>query len=181
LRYLNFAIVIILSLGVVWIFTSAVPQTQGNEALSEAPQVNFLAPDFSLPDASNTQISLDQLRGHPILINIWASWCPPCRSEMPAIERTWRAYKTQGFMVLGINATYQDSRENALAFTKAHDLSFPILLDTDGRVSRSYRLEALPTSFFVDREGVIREVVVGGPMSEALLRIRVEQLLKEKP
>ena len=124
---------------------------------------------------------LSDLRGQPLLINLWASWCPPCKAEMPAFERAYRDYKEKGFQVLAVNATNQDNLNNAINFVQEYKLSFPILLDTNGEVSRQYHLNSLPTSFFVDRSGVIQQVIVGGPMSEALLRIRIDQLLQEEP
>lgn len=120
-----------------------------------------------------------------MIINLWASWCTPCRSEMPAIQKVYEEYSQQGLIVLGINATNQDNPHNANQFAEEMGLTFPILFDTDGQVSQQYLLSALPTTFFVDGTGTIQEVVVGGPMAEALLKIRVEQLIEktsqEKP
>lgn len=126
-------------------------------------------------------MQLSELQGQPLLINLWASWCPPCKAEMPAFERVYRDYQDKGFQILAVNATNQDNLTNAINFVQEYELSFPILLDTNGEVSRQYHLTSLPTSFFVGRNGVIQQVVVGGPMSEALLRIRIDQLLQEKP
>ena len=114
-----------------------------------------------------------------MLINLWTSWCPPCKSEMPALQRVYADYQGQGFEILAVNATNQDNLADATAFAAQLGLKFPLLVDERGDVSRLYALRSLPTSFFVDSQGVIREVVIGGPMSEALLRIRVEQLLEE--
>jgi peroxiredoxin len=96
---------------------------------------------------------------------------------MPAMQRVYEEYKDQGFEILAVNATNQDSVEAALAFAQLYSLTFPIVMDTDGSVSRAYNLRALPSSFFIGADGVIQEVVIGGPMAEALLRVRVEQLL----
>jgi peroxiredoxin len=100
---------------------------------------------------------------------------------MPSFERVYNDYKNQGFVILAVNATNQDTLSNARDFVNQNQLTFPILLDNDGKVSQLYQLRSLPTSFFVDKNGVIRDVIVGGPMSEALLRIRVQNLLEEKP
>lgn len=125
--------------------------------------------------------TLSDLRGQAVLINLWASWCVPCRSEMPAMQRVYEDLRAEGFEILAVNATNQDSRTAAQAFVNEMGLSYPILMDVDGLVSRQYGLRALPTSFFVAPDGIIQEVVVGGPMGEALLRIRVEQLLEARP
>jgi peroxiredoxin len=173
--YPVFTLIILLA-GAAWIRLSAAEAGSTTSGSIPAPRPGFLAPDFSLPTGLGEVITLSGLRGRPILINIWASWCRPCRAEMPAIQEVYAAYQKQGFVVLGVNATQQDSQAAALAFAQEMGLSFPILLDQEGEVTRLYETRAFPTSFFIDEQGIVREVVVGGPMAEALLRIRVEQL-----
>ena len=141
--------------------------------------MGFMAPDFSLLTENGDEIRLSELRGQAVLINFWASWCNPCRAEMPAMEKVYQEYQGQGFVILAINATSQDNPADAINFASQLGLSFPILFDLDGKVNSAYQVRALPTSFFVDRQGIIQEIVVGGPMSEALLRIRIENLLEE--
>jgi peroxiredoxin len=97
---------------------------------------------------------------------------------MPSIEKIYDEYKDQGFIVLAIDMTYQDDPFAVAPFAKEYSLTFPILLDETGEVSSAYQLRSLPSSYFVNRAGIIQEVVIGGPMSEALLRTRVEQILK---
>lgn len=97
---------------------------------------------------------------------------------MPALERVYREYNDNGFTILAVNATDQDQIENVRSFAREMSLSFPVLLDESGEISTAYQLSALPTSFFISADGVIQKVVVGGPMSEALLRSQIEQLLK---
>jgi cytochrome c biogenesis protein CcmG/thiol:disulfide interchange protein DsbE len=127
------------------------------------------------------QITLSDLRGMVVVINLWTSWCPPCRAEMPAIEAVYQANKELGLEVLAVNSTYQDSEASAAAFVQGLGLTFPILLDRDGGVSNRYQLRALPTTYFVDRQGIIRSVVPGGPMSESLIQSKVADLLAEAP
>ncbi|HEX9617521.1 MAG TPA: TlpA disulfide reductase family protein [Anaerolineales bacterium] len=162
-----------------WVWASAAPPGSTTGGRIPAPRPGFLAPDFRLQTLEGETAGLADLAGRPVLINLWASWCPPCRAEMPAMQRVYEDFKGQGFEILAVNATDQDNLPSARAFVDSLGLTFPILLDPSGEVSAAYELRALPTSFFVDRQGVIREVVVGGPMSEALLRIRVQQLFEE--
>jgi len=138
-----------------------------------------MAPDFSLQDAAGATVRLSDLRGKPVLINLWASWCPPCKAEMPAMQAVHQQYVSQGFIVLAINTTYQDDPAGALEFVTSRALTFPVLFDLDGEVSRKYQVRSMPTSFFVDHNGMIQRVVIGGPMSEALLRAEAERLLNE--
>jgi peroxiredoxin len=138
-----------------------------------------MAPDFTLELLDGGEVTLSDLRGQVVLLNLWASWCPPCREEMPAIQNVYNRYQARGFTVIALNTTYQDGEREASEFIEEMGLSFPVALDRTGEVSRRYLLRALPTTFFIDTEGVIQKVVVGGPMSEALIRSTVEALLPE--
>lgn len=145
-----------------------------------APREGFLAPDFILLDEQGNTIQLSALRGKPVLVNLWASWCAPCKAEMPAMQTVHEQYGPQGFTILAVNTTFQDDRQNALNFAADRGLTFPILFDMDGSVSRKYQVRSMPTSFFIDRKGMVRRMVIGGPMSEALLRAEIERLLEEE-
>ena len=180
-RWIGLTITLV-ALCVFWTFLSRVPVSATTDgAPPPSPREGFSAPDFSLELLGGGQVTLSELRGKVVLVNLWASWCPPCRAEMPAIERVYRSYKDLGLVVLGVNTTNQDSESAAASFVQEMGLSFPIPLDRSGAVSASYNLRGLPSSYFIDRQGIIRSVVVGGPMSEALIQSKVEQLLKETP
>jgi len=170
--------IVILIFGAVWIFASADKTGTSTAGLIPAPQQGFLAPDFELNTITGETIKLSDLRGQAVLVNLWATWCPPCRAEMPAIEKIYNEYKDDGLVVLAVNMTYQDTRSNIEPFINEYRLSFPILLDETSSVGSAYQLRSLPSSFFIGRDGIIQEVVIGGPMAEALLRTRVEQILK---
>jgi cytochrome c biogenesis protein CcmG, thiol:disulfide interchange protein DsbE len=178
-KYKTFFYLILLLAGAGWVWVSRVSPGENTSGKIPAPQKGFQAPDFSLPDAAGQTIRLSDLRGKPVLVNVWASWCTPCRAEMPAMQRAFQEYQAQGLVILGINATNQDDRQAALNYARSQGLSFPILLDDDGLVSKLYAVHALPSSFFIDPQGTIQDVVIGGPMSEALLRIRIEQLIEK--
>jgi peroxiredoxin len=166
---------LILVAGAAWILLNA--ETSSVSEIS-APQVGFLAPEFTINSIDGESYTLSGFRGKAVLVNLWATWCPPCRAEMPAIERIHQEFKDQGFIVLGINTTNQDDPAAIPAFLDQYNITFPILLDESGSVSALYQLRSLPSSYFIDRGGVIRDIVIGGPMSEALLRTRVEKILK---
>jgi cytochrome c biogenesis protein CcmG, thiol:disulfide interchange protein DsbE len=164
---------ILLLLSAAWIAFG--PQPTLGVSIS-APRAGLLAPDFALDTLAGDSVRLSDLRGDPVIVNVWASWCPPCRSEMPAFERVYREYAGSGLHILAVNAISQDTLENARAFVVEHDLTFPIPLDDANVVLQGYRISAFPSTFFIDREGVIHKVVLGG-VSEALLRSQVEELL----
>jgi peroxiredoxin len=99
---------------------------------------------------------------------------------MPAIGEVYERYENEGLIVIGLNLTSQDSRSDVSAFVQELGLTFPIALDADGSVRDRYQLLGLPTTYFIDQRGIIRSVVVGGPMSEATIQSKVEDLLQEK-
>ena len=168
---------LILIAGASWIVMSADP---AGAAISghTAPQAGFSAPDFTLKTPNGEFYTLSELRGQAVLVNLWATWCPPCRAEMPVIEKMYKEYKDQGFIVIAVDMTYQDDPLAVVPFAKKYGLTLPILLDETGNVGSAYQLRSLPSSYFINRNGIIQEVVIGGPMSEALLRTRIEQILK---
>lgn len=167
----------LLGLGLVWIYLS-MDRNASSAGVAAAPQQGFPAPDFELVNLAGETVKLSDQQGQAVLVNLWATWCPPCRAEMQSIEKIYNEYKAKGFVVLAVNMTYQDSPEKVSPFVSEQGLTFPILLDETGDMANAYQLRSLPSSYFIDRNGVINEVVIGGPMAEALLRTRIEKILK---
>ena len=165
----------ILTVSAAWIAYSA---NSSNASNTSAPQTGFAAPDFTLQSVDGKTYTLSELKGSAVLVNLWATWCPPCRAEMPTIEKMYREYKEQGLVVLAVNMTYQDKVAAVQPFAREYNLTMPILLDEKSLVGSAYQLRSLPSSYFINRAGVISQVVIGGPMAEALLRTRIEQILK---
>ncbi len=124
------------------------------------PGLGTRAPGFTCLDLKGRPWSLDhQTRGKVILLRFWADWCPYCRFEMPVIEKYYRLLKDQGFEVLAVNV--KQSAQVAEAFIGQMDLTFPVLLDPEGRMAESYGVYAIPTNFLIDGQGKIREILVG--------------------
>ncbi len=170
--------ILILSAGWVWVSRPAILPTS---AVEPAPQQGFMAPGFTLNTFSGEPVTLAGLKGKVVLINFWASWCPPCRAEMQAMQSVYADDRDRGLVILAVNTTYQDDLTKATQFAQSEGLTFPLLTDPDGRIAHLYRVQAMPTSFFIDRQGKIVRLMIGGPMSEALIRTQVEALLKESP
>ncbi len=128
-----------------------------------------LAPDFTLVALDGGAVRMVDLRGKVVLLNFWATWCPPCKAEMPDLDALHRTYgESQGLIVLGVNL--QEDPGTVAPFVHEHDLSFPILLDADGHVTSDlYHVRPLPTSFIIDRQGHIRDVWNGQIAREAML------------
>ena len=155
---------------------AAAPAASVSADSTPAPLPDRPAPDFTLPTLNGTSVMLSTIKGQVALINIWATWCPPCRAEMPTIQATYEQYRDQGFTVLAVDL--QEDPRTVAAFMREYQLTFPALLDRDGSVSQTYQAYALPSSFFVDKKGVIR-AVYRGPMPRSVIAGTVEQLLQE--
>jgi peroxiredoxin len=132
------------------------------------------ARDFTLEAVDGSQISLSDYEGSVVLVNFWATWCPPCRAEIPSFEAAYRVYKDEGFVVLGINI--EESRSVVEPFVAEMDVSFPVLLDEQGKVMNEYRALGLPMSLLVDREGVIA-VRHMGYLSDGQMKEYLDELL----
>ncbi len=120
-----------------------------------APEADHFAPDFSLPDLEGKQVSLSNYKGKVVLLNFWATWCPPCRLEMPTIEQAYRKYKPNGFEVVAVSV---DAGPTSAVkhFLEEFGLSFQVLRDPGMETLRAFRTFSLPTSFVIDRRGIIR-------------------------
>ncbi len=124
------------------------------------PRVGTTAPNFQLWDLNGKPISLSQYQGRVVLVNFWATWCGPCRVEMPAMEQLYREFNSKGFEILAIS-TDQQGVAVTRPFKESLRLSFPILHDSDYRVGMAYGARTLPITFLVDRQGMIRHRIFG--------------------
>lgn len=162
-----------------WILLSRVPPSLLPSTSIEAPKENFLAPDIVLESYIGADVSLSNLHGKPIILNFWASWCPPCRAEMPDFQEAWEEYQGTDLQIISVNSTQQDSLPAISSFVAAHNIEFPILLDTNGNASASYQVHSLPSTFFINRDGIITKIIIGGPIPLSLLRIQADLLLQD--
>ncbi|WP_111641636.1 TlpA family protein disulfide reductase [Marinimicrobium alkaliphilum] len=136
------------------------------------------APDFTLKSASGENLRLAEQRGQVVMINFWASWCPPCLQEMPLLDEIYQRYQPAGFNLLGINVEQDTAAAEALL--EELGVSFPILFDPDNQVSRDYQVQAMPTTVLVDKNGVVRYVNRGyQPGDEDKYRAQVRELIRE--
>ncbi len=121
------------------------------------------APDFELQDLQGRKVKLSDYQGKMVLLNFWATWCPPCKLEMPHMEKFYQAFKQDGdLVVLAVDATTTErSVDNVVQFSKDYGLSFPVVLDAKGEVSDKYQITAFPTSYVIDAEGIIHGKVQG--------------------
>lgn len=134
--------------------------------LEPAPEVGHPAPDFTLRDLDGNAVRLSDLRGEVVFINFWATWCPPCRAEMPEIEAVHQEYKDKGVVVLGVDIS--EPASTVRQYIQQGGFSWTIVLDSIGEVARDYQIAAIPTSFFIDQEGIIRAVNIGAMTKRAM-------------
>lgn len=137
------------------------------------PLPGYRAPEFSLPTVDG-EFQLSETRGKPVVLNFWASWCYPCRIEMPDLQRLHERYGDQ-VTVVGVNL--RESRSTVAKYVQEHGYGWTFALDLDGRVNELYRIHGIPVSVFIDRKGVIRNVHQG-PMSYALMHRYLDDLLR---
>ncbi|MBA2870406.1 peroxiredoxin [Anoxybacillus calidus] len=121
------------------------------------------APDFELKTLDGKSIRLSELQGQKVILNFWATWCPPCRAEMPEMQNFYEKHN-KDVEVFAVNLTSQDSRDKVHSFIKENGLTFPVVLDEEGDVLKLYKISPIPTSYIIDSEGIIRHKYVG-PMT----------------
>ncbi len=114
------------------------------------------APAFSLPARGGSTVNLSQFKGQVVMINFWASWCAPCRKEMPLLDNIYKKYKPLGFTLIGVNV--EPDQKDAETFLKQTPVSFPVLFDAKSQVSGLYNVQGMPTTVFIDRKGNVRLV-----------------------
>jgi peroxiredoxin len=165
-----------LSMGCSWAII-ALLGIQLNPALADETVES--APDFTLPGDSGVAVSLSDLRGQVVMINFWASWCGPCRQEMPLLEQIHQRYESLGFTLLGVNV--EENPGDAKAFLKDRPVSFPILFDPDNGVSKLYDVIAMPSTVLIDRQGNVRYLHHGfKPGYENDYQDQVRALVRER-
>jgi peroxiredoxin len=139
-----------------------------------AARLGSPAPDFTLPTADGGTVRLADLKGKPVLINFWATWCQPCREEMPAMQELYEQYRDRGLVILAIDM--EEDLRPVRRWIDQGGYTFTFLLDSEGEQVKRYNINASPTSYFVARDGVIRDLKLGA-LSRGEMQTRVEKLL----
>jgi cytochrome c biogenesis protein CcmG, thiol:disulfide interchange protein DsbE len=139
-------------------------------------KVDIPAPELTLEDTSGKTVSLKDYLGMVVLVNLWATWCPPCREEMPTLQTYFDKYKTDGFVLIGVNQ--EETRDVVLPFVKEFNLTFPVWLDIDYQAQKQFNTMSLPSSYVIDRDGKVRLMWIGG-ISKSELEKYVTDLIEE--
>ena len=173
---------LVLILGASWIAFSRFlvnTNTTAGEAivLEPAPVAGHPAPDFKLVSTDGKTISLSDFRGQPVILNFWATWCAPCRAEFPEFQKA--AVDNAGrLVIIGINNTSADNADSIPAFLEEFGVTFPIVLDETGDTVKTYQIIGLPTTIFVDSNGIVNEVFTG-PLNKAYIESKISELNQE--
>ena len=134
------------------------------------------APDFTLTGFDGRAVTLSQLRGQVVIVNFWASWCPPCREEAAYLEQTWRKFKDKGVVFIGVD--WVDTEKEALAYIDEFDITYVNGPDVGTRIAEAYRIQGVPETFFVAKNGELRGVHIG-PLKPPELDQKIEALLAD--
>jgi len=162
-RRVNFQSIILIVLAIAGVGIMVLLQTKDSSFnISGKPRLGkgVPAPDFTLPGLDGKMVSLADYRGKVVLLNIWATWCPPCVEEMPSMEKLYQALKGEGFEILAVSVDVSGAKA-VLSFMKKHKLNFPALTDTKGSIKSLYQTTGVPESFIIDKDGIIVEKVIG--------------------
>jgi cytochrome c biogenesis protein CcmG, thiol:disulfide interchange protein DsbE len=143
--------ILVFAFGVVWLQSSKY----------EPLVVGMTAPDFSLPDLLGKTQRLTDYRGKVVLLNFWATWCKPCKEEMPSMQVLWDNLKNRDFMMLAVSMDRVTTTKDIPSFVETLKLSFPILTDSWGQTDKRYKLMGVPETYIIDQNGVLREKVIG--------------------
>jgi len=147
-------------------------------ARAALPPVGQAAPNFTLKSDSGKNLRLSEFRGQVVLINFWASWCGPCRQEMPLLGKLYDQYRNAGFVLLGVGV--DENTENGRAMSRRLGVRFPILFDREQQVSQLYGVDAMPATLLIDRDGTVRYVHRGyKPGYEQTYQSQIRELLKQ--
>ena len=168
------------TLGLLLLGKAAIAAQDLFEAMGMAKLPEQAAPDFTLSNVGEQQVSLRQYRGKVVLLNFWATWCIPCREEMPGLEQLHQTFQQQDFVILAINL--KEGAEQVKTFFQKRTLSFPALLDQNGAVFRDYSVAGMPTTYLIGRDGRLLARSVGGrDWTRAEAQALIRDLVKKAP
>ncbi|WP_447977781.1 TlpA disulfide reductase family protein [Candidatus Nitrospira bockiana] len=165
-------VILVVAFGIVWMQSAKYePLTVGKEA-----------PDFSLPNLEGQTVQLSDFRGKVVFLNFWATWCKPCREEMPSMEVLYKNFEHDDFVVLAVSIDRVTTKKDIPPFVKSMNLTFPILVDSWGQTDKRYKLMGVPETYIIDQQGILREKVIGPRDWTILDNLHtITTLLKKQP
>ena len=161
-------VILIMMIALLLIITACQPSSELTTGMSPAP-------DFALQDLEGQTVTLSSLRGSPVMLNFWTSWCGYCVWEMPYIQQIHEEWQDRGLVILAINK--RETHAKVQEFMERNSLSFAALLDTDGAISLKYNVSGIPTTFFIDKDGIIQEKRIGSFSSAAEIEDYLDEIM----
>ena len=166
-KSLVFILIGLALVGFLGLMAAGLSNKSPHTSRSGVTRVDKPAPEIRMPLFDGGELVLSEYRGQPIVINFWASWCPPCRVESPALERTWQLYSDRDVLFVGVDI--QDTENEGRAYVEEFDLTYPNGTDGDGKITVDYGVIGLPVTFFVNRDGIVERRWVGAVTEEQLV------------
>ncbi len=164
--FVGIALFIVGIMLLLWMAVQSNGSQSAAQSVPQAPEQGKPASNFTSPALTGGEIALADYAGEVVIVNFWATWCPPCKAEMPGINNFYEAHQDNGLVVLAVNA--QESESQVRPFIEASGFTFPVLLDPAGSVVNQYQVHSFPTTIVIDREGVVRHIQVGMISEEEL-------------
>lgn len=164
----------ILLLGSTWLWSTRVPEHARAEERTAQPALNHPAPEFTLQELDGSTLAMADLRGRPVVLNFWATWCFPCREEMPMLQTTWERYG-DAVAIIGVDAG--EEAPVVQSFVDDLGVTFPIILDNQMATTTRYNVRGFPTTFFIDGNGIIRQIYPG-QLHSAILAEGIQEILR---
>jgi len=142
---------------------------------AQGPEIGKLAPDFELSSLDGQVVSLSDFRGKPVFLNFWATWCGPCKFEMPFIQEMYEGLSSEGLVVLAVNIREDPARVRE--FVATFGFTFPVLLAAEPAVPLAYNIRGIPATFFIDENGIIQDIKIGAFSSEVEMASRLKNIM----
>lgn len=140
-------------------------------------QTGEKAPDFVLQTLQGEKFQLSDYEGKGVVLNFWGTWCAPCEAEMPDLEEAYKTFKDQGVVVVGVNIRQPDV--TVKPFVERYKLTFPIVMDRNNEITQLYEIGPIPTTYFIDKDGIVQKIVIGGPMSKETIENNMKLIVPE--
>ena len=169
MTYIGAAVLLVIAIMLFAVALRPSANKTGGSNVETAPEKGYAAPVFKTTALSGGETSLEDYAGDVIIVNFWATWCPPCKAEMPGINAFYEAYQDQGVVVLAVNANEEEA--TVRPFIEASGFTFPVLLDPVGKIVNQYQVRSFPTTLIIGRDGVIQYVHTGMISPEELEKI----------
>lgn len=174
----TFKVILLVSLAAALLIAGCSGSAEPNKSAEQGNNVSNRAPDFTLTNLEGKSVSLSDFRGKPLLLNFWATSCPPCRYEMPFLQEIYEKWSDKGVTIVTIDIGEEQSQVSE--FMKTSKLTLPVLLDVKGSIAAKYSIQYIPTTYFIDKDGIIKEKVIGAFTGKEAIETKLQDVFKRE-